>query len=136
MTHREHSFENMDFYVKNFENPARLEWQKPDEVVRSMNLKNGDMVADIGAGTGYFARRIARAVAPRGSVTGCDTEIKMVEYMREDVRRPGYANYHAEFVPRDNPPPPAGPFDVIFMRNTYRHTENRVACLRATRHAL
>lgn len=136
MSHREHSFENMDFYVKNFENPGRLEWQKPDEVVRSMKLKNGDMVADIGAGTGYFARRIARAVAPRGSVTGYDTEIKMVEYMREDARRLGYANYHAELVPRENPPLPAGRFDVIFMCNTYHHIENRVAYLRAIRHAL
>ncbi len=136
MTHRNHSFENMDFYVKNFENPARLKWQKPDEVVRAMSLKNGDIVADIGAGTGYFARRIALAVAPRGSITGYDTEIKMVEYMREDARRLGYTNYHAEPVPRENPSLPAGRFDVIFMCNTYHHIENRVAYLKSVRPSL
>ncbi len=136
MTHRHHSFENMDFYVRNFENPGRLEWQKPDEVVRAMKLGNGDIVADIGAGTGYFTRRIARAVAPKGMVTGYDTEEKMVAYMREDARKLGYANYRAEHVPPINPPLPKNHFDVIFMCNTYHHIEDRVSYLISIKPAL
>jgi predicted methyltransferase len=43
-------------------------WQKPDEVVKALDLKNHDIVADIGAETGYFNRRLAQALAPDGKV--------------------------------------------------------------------
>jgi len=57
-------FTNIERWVKAFEDPARDSWQKPDEVVRTMGLVAGDVVADIGAGTGYFTRRFAVAVGP------------------------------------------------------------------------
>jgi len=58
---RNHSFSDTPKYVQMLENPKRAAWQKPDEVVAMMDLKKGDQVADVGAGTGYFARRIAPA---------------------------------------------------------------------------
>ena len=50
--------------IKSGERSERETWQKPDEVVQALALKNGDVVADIGAGSGYFSRRFAGAVAP------------------------------------------------------------------------
>lgn len=128
---RSHSFADVESYAKRFEDPARLEWQRPDEVVKRMGLKNGDMVADVGAGTGYFARRIAKAVAPGGAVTGYDIEKGMIEYMKEDARKLGLANYRAELIDAKEPALPAGRFAVIFMCNTYHHIEERVPYLRA-----
>lgn len=128
---RSHSFSDMDKYVKMLENPKRATWQKPDEVVRMMNLTNGDHVADVGAGTGYFTRRIAKAVAPGGSVTGYDTEKNMVEYMRKDAKKLGYGNYRAEVVAAKNPVYPADRFDVILMCNIYHHVDDRSALLGA-----
>ena len=46
-------------YAKVLEDPSRDDWQKPHEVVIALGLKSTDAIADIGAGTGYFARRFA-----------------------------------------------------------------------------
>ncbi len=135
-TERGHSFADIEKYVKRFEDPERVRWQKPDEVVRAMALKNGDRVADIGAGTGYFARRIAKAVAPAGSVTGYDTEKSMVEYMRGDAKKLGLPNYRAETVDAKKPALPDGAYDVIFMCNTYHHMEGRVDYLKHVKKSL
>jgi predicted methyltransferase len=50
--------------IATMERAQRDEWQKPDEVVKALDLKPGDVVADVGAGSGYFTRRIAKVVAP------------------------------------------------------------------------
>lgn len=62
----EHHFNDIEKSVKMFEGPERDAWQKPDEVVTQLHLRPGDVVADIGAGTGYFTRRFAAAVGPSG----------------------------------------------------------------------
>lgn len=119
-------FQDINYWVRVFEDPARNAWQKPDEVVKAMNLKQGDVVADIGAGTGYFTRRFAVAVAPGGRVLGLDIERSMVEYMRQDAKNLGLHHYEARVVKADNPELPDRSVDVIFLCNTYHHIENRV----------
>ena len=68
------------------EDPERDKWQKPEEVVKSINLKPGDIVADIGAGTGYFTRYFAIAVSPGGKALGLDINPSLVQNMKEDAR--------------------------------------------------
>jgi len=58
----------------NFERAERDEWQKPNEVIRVLGARNGMVVADIGAGSGYFSRRFAKAVAPGGKVYAVDID--------------------------------------------------------------
>lgn len=70
----------MVHWVGVFESPDRFKWQKPDEVVRALDLTPGQTVIDIGAGTGYFTRRFAKAVGPSGAVIGLDVEPGMVDY--------------------------------------------------------
>ena len=55
----QHHPPSSDEYAKVLEDPSRAEWQKPHDVIMALNLKATDSVADIGAGTGYFARRFA-----------------------------------------------------------------------------
>ena len=57
-----HGFGDVAHWAGVFESPDRARWQKPDDVVQALDLKRGQMVIDIGAGTGYFARRFAKAV--------------------------------------------------------------------------
>ncbi len=59
------------------ERAERDVWQKPDRVIKALNLKNHDVVADIGAGTGYFSGRLAQAVAPDGKVYAVDEGISL-----------------------------------------------------------
>ncbi len=119
-------FDNIDVWVKAFEDPERDKWQKPDEVVKSLNLKPGDAVADIGAGTGYFTRRFAKAVSPGGQALGLDIEPSMVQYMEEEAHKLELNNYKALLIKPDNPELDPGSVDVVFLCNTYHHIENRV----------
>jgi predicted methyltransferase len=57
-----HSFGNAETWAKEFVDPARDAWQKPDDVLDALQLAPTAVVADIGAGTGYFSARIAKRV--------------------------------------------------------------------------
>ncbi len=77
-----------------FDDPSRDEWQRPDEVLRALELEPTMVVADVGAGTGYFSVRLARAV-PRGEVLATDLEPDMVRFLRERAQREQLPNLRA-----------------------------------------
>ncbi len=133
---RQHSFEDIDRWVTIFEDPKREEWQKPDEVVKMLNLRPGDVIADIGAGTGYFTRRFAVAVGPEGKALGLDIEPSMVKYMKEDAQKLGLKNYEARIVKADDPELAPESVDIIFICDTYHHIEERVMYLANLKKAL
>ncbi len=74
-----HRFENANEWAKVFDDPARDEWQQPDRVIEALALSPAMTVADIGAGTGYFSVRLARAVSS-GSVIATDIVISGKRY--------------------------------------------------------
>lgn len=76
------SFEDAKKWAKEFDDPARDAWQKPEEILDALHLKRISLVADIGAGTGYFSVRIARRI-PEGKVFAADVEADMVRYLGE-----------------------------------------------------
>lgn len=122
--------ENLEAWVKAIELPDRDEWQKPDEVVKSLHLKYGDVIADIGAGDGYFTKRFAKAVGPGGQVLGLDIAPSKVAYMKNDAERLGLNNYQALLIKSDDPDLEPGSVDVVFLCNTYHHLTDRVAYLK------
>jgi ubiquinone/menaquinone biosynthesis C-methylase UbiE len=71
------------------ENPERLVWLPPSEVLAHMDLKPGMAVADVGAGTGYFAVPIARSIFPDGKVFAVDVEPEMLGKLRDKLTVPG-----------------------------------------------
>ena len=75
--HFAHRFDNVEELVKRFDDPARDAWQMPSRVIDALQLAPGEVVADIGAGTGYFTVRLARAAA-RPKVYAVDVEPSMV----------------------------------------------------------
>ncbi len=119
-------FENIEQWIKIFEDPERDAWQKPDEVVKILNLNSGDVIADIGAGTGYFTRRFAVSVGSTGKALGLDVEPSMVQYMEEDAKKLNLNNYDAKLVKPDDPGLKLNSVDTIFLCNTYHHIKNRV----------
>jgi ubiquinone/menaquinone biosynthesis C-methylase UbiE len=123
-------FSDIELWIKRFEDPERDKWQRPAEVVKAMDLKPGDVVADIGAGTGYFTRHIAAAVGPSGKAIGLDIEPGMVKYMEEDAKKLNLSNYEARVVKTDNPELGPHSVDVIFLCDTYHHIENRLEYFR------
>jgi ubiquinone/menaquinone biosynthesis C-methylase UbiE len=116
-------FDEAEKWAKVFDDPARDEWQKPDEVVDALGLKPDAIVADLGAGTGYFAVRIARRVA-QGKVYAADAEADMVRYLGERADREHLGNIVPVLAGADaaNLPVPA---DLILVVDTYHHIGDR-----------
>jgi ubiquinone/menaquinone biosynthesis C-methylase UbiE len=131
-----HRFQDPSHWARVFEAPARAEWQKPDEVVRALNLKPGQTVVDIGAGTGYFTRRFARAVGPGGRAIGLDIEPGMVDYMKADAKKLKLSNYEARLVRPNDPQLAPHSADVVFFCDVLHHIDDRVAYLKRVGPAL
>jgi len=131
-----HAFQDTAHWAQVFESPVREEWQKPGQVVSALHLKPGETVVDIGAGTGYFTRRLARAVGPSGKAIGLDIEPGMIEYMQADAKKLNLSNYDARLVKPDDPHLPLRSADVIFFCDVLHHIESRVAYLTKLRPAL
>jgi SAM-dependent methyltransferase len=120
-----HRFDHAEEWAKRFEDPSRDAWQKPDDVIAMMALQPDDVVADIGAATGYFPVRVAKRV-PQGKVYGVDIEPDMVRYLNERAAREGLPNLVAVLGAPDDPKLPE-PVDVVIVVDTYHHIEGRTA---------
>jgi ubiquinone/menaquinone biosynthesis C-methylase UbiE len=128
--HTQHKFDDIDKWVDLFEDPERSAWQKPEKVVKNLILGPGDVIADIGAGTGYFTRLFAAAVSPDGKALGLDVEPSMVNYMKEDARKLNLENYLPRLVKPGDPELKPQSVDVVFICNTLHHIEDRVNYLK------
>ena len=118
-----HRFENADQWAKVFDDPARDQWQEPDRVIAALELAPAMTVADVGAGTGYFAVRLARAV-PQGKVIATDVEADMIRFMTERAKREGLTNIEPVVTPPDDPK--LANVDRILVVDVWHHLGDRV----------
>jgi len=116
-------FEDADKWAKEFDNPERDAWQKPEEILDALHLKRTSIVADIGAGTGYFSVRIAKRV-PEGKIFAADVEPDMVHYLGERAQREHLTNLVPVQASADAANLPE-PVDVVLVVDTYHHIGNR-----------
>ena len=126
-------FQDIDHWVRIFEDPKRQEWQMPEKVVKALGLGDGSRVADLGAGTGYFTVHLARAVAPSGFVLAVDVELDMIEYLAQRVQKDALGNVTPVFALADHPMLPPGRLDLIFVCDTFHHIDDRVKYLKRLR---
>src|SRR3989454_8816359 len=84
-------------YIEILERPERDKEQKPDEVIKALNLDRFMTIADIGAGSGYFTRKFVWAVQDKGMVYAVDIEPGMLKYNEEMVEHM-HTPYNAKFV--------------------------------------
>ncbi len=121
-----HPFTDVEKWTKIFDDPKRDEWQKPREVVEALGLKPGQIVADLGAGTGYLERYLSKAVAPGGIVLAIDTEPEMVRHLGERALEEGTANVVPVLALPQEPFLPAGRADCVLIMDTYHHIDDRI----------
>lgn len=114
--------------IKAFDDPARDEWQRPQEVLRLMGDLKGKKVIDIGSGSGYFSFKFHKVQA---LVTAADVDEKFLAHIRQQADAP--ATRKIEFT---DPVMAAGEFDVAFNCNTYHHIDGRVAYFSKVRQGL
>jgi arsenite methyltransferase len=117
--------------IASMERPQRDAWMKPDEVVKALDLKNGEVVADIGAGSGYFSRRFARAVAPDGKVYAVDIAADILAYLKERAEKENLRDLVTVVSRPDDPMLSANSVDLAFFCDTTHHIEDRVNFYRA-----
>lgn len=130
----EHRFQNAERWARIFDDPERDAWQKPHEVIQALKLKPDATVADIGAGTGYFAMRLAHMTA-QGKVYAVDAEPDMVKHLAERAKKNGLANVAAVQAGPDDPRLPEKA-DLILLVDVYHHIGNREQYFRRLRESL
>lgn len=123
--HQHHPPESTQAYIQALEDPGRDKWQKPERVVQALELTPGENVADIGAGSGYFTVRFARAVGPAGRVYAVDIDPGMLDYIRRRATQEHLENITTVLADPHDPKLPAGSVDVIFICDTLHHISNR-----------
>jgi len=129
--HRHHGNpEDLDSYVAKMEDPSRAEWQKPDEVLRVLAPRRGQVVCDIGAGPGYFTFPVARAVGDAGHVYAVDVEPRILEALRKRLRKSRLRNVTPVLALEDDPLVPTASCDLILVVDTYHHFPDGPAYLR------
>ena len=121
-SHR-HSFGDAEKWSHVFDDPERDAWQKPHAVLQALALKSDAVVADLGAGTGYFSARLANML-PKGTVYAVDVEPEMVKYLGERAKREGLKNLKPVAARADDARLPAK-VDLVLLVDVYHHIENR-----------
>jgi ubiquinone/menaquinone biosynthesis C-methylase UbiE len=105
----------------------RDQWQQPQKVVDSLQIRAGAVVADLGAGGGYFTFRLADAVGQAGKVFAVDIDPEMTELIEARARKDARKNVETILAKPADPMLPVSGVDLIFTSNTYHHFDNRVA---------
>lgn len=127
--HQQHPPRDAGEYARVLENPSRDSWQKPHEVVMALSLKPDEAIADIGAGTGYFARRFARHA---GKVYAVDIDQKLLDIAAKDAP----PNLTTILAAPDDPRLPRASLDTIFFCDVLHHISGRPAYYSKLRAAL
>jgi ubiquinone/menaquinone biosynthesis C-methylase UbiE len=127
-------FADPEQWSKVFDDPKRDAWQKPDQVVRELALRPDHVVADLGAGTGYFTIRIAKAV-PKGKVYGIDLSQGMLDWIDKRAARDGLKNVATILAAADDPKLPKG-IDLLLVVDTFHHITDRVQYFKRVRERL
>ena len=107
-------------YLAKLLDPERDAWQKPDEVVAALGLREGCVACDVGAGPGVFALRMARAVGPAGRVHAIDVDPRMTALLAERLRAEGVGNVTVHLAEDGRGLPPE-PVDAVLLVNVLHH---------------
>jgi len=121
--HRLHS--DPKAYIGALEDPKRDAYQKPHDVLTALNLKSGEVVADIGAGSGYFTFRLAQHVGDRGKVYTVDVSPDMILHINRRIRELKAANVVSILADADDPLLSDSSVNRFFFCDSWHHVDNQ-----------
>lgn len=117
-------------YIASMDKPDRV--LKIDEVIAKLELKPGQIVADIGSGSGSFSIPMAKAIAPNGILYAVDIDQAMLDHVAERARKEGVTNLRTVLGEYDDPKLPVKTVDAAFFHRVLHMIEHRQAYLNAT----
>jgi len=105
------------------ERPEREDEEAPTKALDALDLKPGMVVADIGAGSGYYSTRIAKRVGPTGRVYATDIQPGMIEILDRRIKSEGLANVTTILGGMDDPRLPPAAIDLAIMVDVYHELQ-------------
>jgi SAM-dependent methyltransferase len=121
-------FEEVEKYIAFLERADRAKWQKPDEVVKALGLRGDEVLVDLGAGSGYFSFRFAKAL-PKGRVYALDTQAEMVRHIHHKAMQEGVPNVQGQIIKPHDPAIPSAT-NIVFICDVLHHVQDRPAWLK------
>jgi SAM-dependent methyltransferase len=118
------------------ERPERDEEEHTAVLVEQLKLKPGDVVADIGAGSGYFSRRLARKVGPKGSVLAVDIQPEMLLLLTNKMAEAGIPNVRPILGTLTDPKLPPASVDVALLVDVYHEFDHPYEMMQGITRAL
>jgi ubiquinone/menaquinone biosynthesis C-methylase UbiE len=112
------------------EGPDRDAYQRPDQIMDALQIGENSVVADLGAGGGWFTVRLARAVGPNGRVYAEDIQPQMIQAIDRRVARENLRNVTTVLGTATNPKLPAGSLDAVLIVDAYHEMDEPVTLLR------
>ena len=103
--------------------PDRDLWQRPDLIMDAMGIADGSVVADIGAGSGWFTIRLARRVGPQGIVFAEDVQQEMINAILRRVGREGFNNIRQVLGTTNDPKLRAQSLDAALMVDSFHEVD-------------
>lgn len=105
------------------ERAEREQEEAPSRALDALDLKPGMVVADIGAGSGYYASRMAQRVGPSGRVYATDIQQGMIDLLERRIRAEGLGNVTTVLGAMDDPKLPANAIDLAIMVDVYHELQ-------------
>jgi precorrin-6B methylase 2 len=106
------------------ERPERQEEERTDLLIDALKLKPGEMVADIGVGTGYIAEKMARRILPGGVVYGVDIQQEMLDLLDRKMKLLRVENVKPVLGTITDPKLPEAAIDLIIMVDVYHEFDH------------
>jgi arsenite methyltransferase len=110
-------------YIGALEDPKRDAYQKPREVLTALGLKSGEIIADIGAGSGYFTFRLAQPVGDKGKIYAVDVSPDMILHINRRVPELKATNVVSILADPDDPLLLDASIDRFFFSDSWHHIE-------------
>lgn len=112
-------------YIGALEDPKRDSYQKPHEVLTALKIRPGEVIADIGAGSGYFTFRLSHFVGAKGKVYAVDVSPEMILHINRRIRDLKATNVITVLADPDDPLLPENSINRFFFSESWHHIENQ-----------
>ncbi len=121
--HHDMAFKNAEKWTKNFDHPSRDEWQKPQDLIKALSISDGDVLGDLGAGTGYFSTRLAKQFS-KSTVYAIDNERDMTVFLQKRADKEKLPNLKPVLAKNDGFVVDTK-IDLLLIVDTYHHLPDR-----------
>ncbi|MDR3744959.1 MAG: class I SAM-dependent methyltransferase [Acidobacteriaceae bacterium] len=122
--------------AQRLDDPARIVWLSPVDVLKAICVHSGEIIADVGAGTGYFSLPLAHAVGPSGKVYAVDAQQEMLALLQQKLKETTLFNVELIHAEADSTGLPASSCDLFFLANVWHEFDDHAAVLKESARVL